>query len=97
MGERKGKKLPGFDYGNSPTEIQTIDFSGRIVIQITSAGTQGFANAKDADEVISGSLVNAEAKVSRTDSSESRIQALKDRVSTSMANMQSLFTFPFYL
>ena len=64
MGERKGKKLPGFDYGNSPTEIQTIDFSGRTVIQTTSAGTQGFANAKDADELISGSLVNAEAIVS---------------------------------
>jgi 2-phosphosulfolactate phosphatase len=64
MGERKGKKLPGFDYGNSPSEIQTIDFSGKIVIQTTSAGTQGFANAKDADELISGSLVNAEAIVS---------------------------------
>ena len=49
MGERKGKKLPGFDYGNSPTEIQSIDFSGKTVIQTTSAGTQGFANAKDAD------------------------------------------------
>ena len=64
MGERKGKKLPGFDYGNSPTEIQTIDFSGKTVIQTTSAGTQGFANAKDADELISGSFVNAEAIVS---------------------------------
>ena len=64
MGERKGKMLPGFDYGNSPTEIQTIDFSGKTVIQTTSAGTQGFANAKDADELISGSLVNAESIVS---------------------------------
>jgi 2-phosphosulfolactate phosphatase len=64
MGERKGKKLPGFDYGNSPTEIQAIDFSGKTVIQTTSAGTQGFANAKEADELISGSLVNAESIVS---------------------------------
>jgi 2-phosphosulfolactate phosphatase len=64
MGERKGKMLSGFDYGNSPTEIQTVDFSGKTVIQTTSAGTQGFANAKDADELISGSLVNAEAIVS---------------------------------
>jgi 2-phosphosulfolactate phosphatase len=47
MGERKGKKLPGFDYGNSPTEIQAIDFSGKTVIQTTSAGTQGFADAKE--------------------------------------------------
>ncbi|MCP4626896.1 MAG: 2-phosphosulfolactate phosphatase [bacterium] len=64
MGERQGKKLPGFDYGNSPTEIEALDFSGKTVIQTTSAGTQGFANAKDADELISGSFVNAEAIVS---------------------------------
>jgi 2-phosphosulfolactate phosphatase len=61
MGERKGQKLPGFDYGNSPTEIQAVDFSGQTVIQTTSAGTQGFANAQNADELISGSFVNAEA------------------------------------
>jgi len=64
MGERKGKMLPGFDYGNSPTEIQPVDFSGKTVIQTTSAGTQGFANAKDADALITGSFVNAEAIVS---------------------------------
>jgi 2-phosphosulfolactate phosphatase len=64
MGERKGKRLPGFDYGNSPTEIQTVDFSGKTIIQTTSAGTQGFANAKDADVLITGSFVNAEAIVS---------------------------------
>ena len=61
MGERQGKMLPGFDYGNSPTDIQDIDFSGKTIIQTTSAGTQGFANAKDAEELISGSFVNAEA------------------------------------
>ena len=63
MGERQGKMLPGFDYGNSPTDIETVDFSGKTVIQTTSAGTQGFANAKDADELITGSFVNAEAIV----------------------------------
>ena len=64
MGERKGKMLPGFDYGNSPTEIQTVDFSGKTVIQTTSAGTQGFENARNADELITGSFVNVEAIVS---------------------------------
>jgi 2-phosphosulfolactate phosphatase len=63
MGERKGKMLPGFDHGNSPADIQDVDFSGKTVIQTTSAGTQGFANAKDADELISGSFVNVEAIV----------------------------------
>lgn len=61
MGERQGKMLPGFDYGNSPADIQALDFSGKTVIQTTSAGTQGFANATDADELITGSFVNAEA------------------------------------
>jgi len=63
MGERKGKRLPGFDFGNSPTEIQSVDFAGKTVIQTTSAGTQGFANARHADELITGSFVNAEAIV----------------------------------
>lgn len=33
MGERKGKRLPGFDFGNSPTEIQSVDFAGKTIIQ----------------------------------------------------------------
>jgi 2-phosphosulfolactate phosphatase len=61
MGERQGEMLPGFDYGNSPADIQAVDFTGTTVIQTTSAGTQGFANAKDADELITGSFVNADA------------------------------------
>ncbi len=63
MGERKGKMLPGFDYGNSPAEIQTVDFSGKTIIQTTSSGTQGFANARSAEELITGSFVNTEAIV----------------------------------
>lgn len=63
MGERGGKMLPGFDYGNSPAEIQTVDFSDKIVILTTSSGTQGFANARKADELITGSFVNVEAVV----------------------------------
>ena len=61
IGERKGIMLPGFDYGNSPSQIQNVDFSGKRVIHTTSAGTQGIANAKNADEIITGSLVNAKA------------------------------------
>jgi 2-phosphosulfolactate phosphatase len=64
IGERGGQKLPGFDYGNSPTEVEHVDFSGRTVVQTTSAGTQGMANATEADEVLSGGFVNAPAIVS---------------------------------
>lgn len=64
IGERGGQKLPGFDYGNSPTEVEHVDFSGRTVVQTTSAGTQGMANATGVDEVLSGGFVNAPAIVS---------------------------------
>jgi 2-phosphosulfolactate phosphatase len=61
IGERGGKRPPEFDYGNSPTEIEHIDFTGRTVIQTTSAGTQGIANAWQAEEIITGSFCNAGA------------------------------------
>lgn len=61
MGERKGKMLSGFDYGNSPYLIQEKEFTGRTVIHTTSAGTQGIVNAINAQEIITGSFVNAEA------------------------------------
>lgn len=63
MGEREGKKLDGFRYGNSPTKVKRVDFSGRTVIQTTSAGTRGLLNARGADEIVTGSFVNAGAVV----------------------------------
>lgn len=61
IGERRGIMLEGFDYGNSPTQIEKIDFSGKTVVHTTSSGTQGIANAKNAKEILTGSLVNAKA------------------------------------
>lgn len=61
IGERRGRILPGFDYGNSPSRIKDVDFRGKTVIHTTSAGTQGIANAANADEILTGSLVNARA------------------------------------
>lgn len=63
IGERNGIKLPGFDYGNSPTQIENVDFSGKVVIHTTSCGTQGIVNAINADEIITGSFVNVFAIV----------------------------------
>lgn len=60
-GERKGIIIDGFDYGNCPTDLEHVDLTGKTVVHTTSAGTQGIANAKNADEIISGSLVNASA------------------------------------
>lgn len=61
VGERHGKILPGFDYGNSPSQLENEMFNEKIVIHTTSAGTQGIANAKNADVILTGSLVNAKA------------------------------------
>ena len=61
IGERDGVMLPDFDYGNSPSQIENVDFTGKTVIHTTSAGTQGLTNAINAKEILTGSLVNAKA------------------------------------
>lgn len=63
IGERGGKKQAGFDFGNSPTEIENIDFNNKTFIQTTAAGTQGIANAKNAKEIITCGFVNAQAVI----------------------------------
>lgn len=61
LGERNERRVPGFDFGNSPTHIINQDFSAKTIIMTTSSGTRGIANATHADEIITGSFVNAEA------------------------------------
>ena len=60
-GERHGKILPGFDVGNSPSELVKLDCKGKTVVHTTSAGTQGVANAKNADVILGACLLNARA------------------------------------
>jgi 2-phosphosulfolactate phosphatase len=62
IGERNGFNLPGFDYGNSPTEIKDLDFSNKAVVHTTTLGTKGIINAlKHTKKVITGSFINAKA------------------------------------
>ncbi len=61
VGERDERKIEGFDFGNSPTEILMADLNGVTVIHTTTAGTAGLLNASEASPVITGSLVNAAA------------------------------------
>lgn len=61
IGERGGKKCDGFDYGNSPSSVSPRAVKGRCIVHTTSSGTQGIVNATGADEIITGSLVNAKA------------------------------------
>jgi 2-phosphosulfolactate phosphatase len=61
IGERYGRKLEGFDFGNSPTDISAADIRGKTLVHTTHAGTQGLTNAHGAEVVLTGSLVNAGA------------------------------------
>lgn len=66
MGERDGRPLPGFDFGNSPAEVLAADLNGRVLVQRTSAGVQGLLAAGEngaVTDVITGSFVNARAVV----------------------------------
>jgi 2-phosphosulfolactate phosphatase len=63
VGERHEKICEGFDFGNSPTHILQHKFHGKTIVHTTSSGTQGIALAKGADEILTGSFVNAHAIV----------------------------------
>lgn len=63
MGEEHGIIVDGFDFGNSPFAMTKNDIKGKVLVQRTSAGTQGLAHARQADEVIFGSFPTAHAIV----------------------------------
>jgi 2-phosphosulfolactate phosphatase len=63
MGEVGGRPPDGFEFGNSPFEISSVDFRGKTIIQRTSAGTQGIVAASSANRLYAASLVTAEATV----------------------------------
>jgi 2-phosphosulfolactate phosphatase len=61
VGERQGRRMPGFDLGNSPSRLAGASLAGLPVIFTTSNGTRGLAAACAADQVLVGSFVNAGA------------------------------------
>lgn len=61
VGERNEQKPEGFDFGNSPSQLLTSNLVGKTMVHTTSSGTQGIANATKADEILTGSFVNAQA------------------------------------
>lgn len=63
IGERNEQKPAGFDFGNSPSQLVAEKIAGKTIVHTTSSGTQGIANAKNAEEIITGSFVNAGAIV----------------------------------
>jgi len=56
-GEEGGARLPGFDLGNSPSEVATMDLEGRTIIHRTAAGTQGLTRTTGSRLVFAASFV----------------------------------------
>lgn len=65
MGEREGHPIPGFDFGNSPSEILKQNLTGKALVQRTSAGTQGIARSSKSKKILVSSFVVAEATLKR--------------------------------
>lgn len=61
MGEVGGLPVKGFDLGNSPSQIAKQDLSGMVLIQRTSAGTQGMVLSQNAETLLAASFVCATA------------------------------------
>ena len=62
-GEVGGIPPAGFDFGNSPTQTNTLDLTGKIIVQRTGAGTQGIARSVKAESMLAASFVVAAATV----------------------------------
>lgn len=62
-GERDGKKVDGFDLGNSPFEYMDPKLTGKKIAFTTTNGTQAIAKSIGAKNIIIGSFLNLSAVV----------------------------------
>ncbi len=60
-GERDGKKVEGFDLGNSPFEYQDPKLKNQNIAFTTTNGTQAIVKSLGAAEIIIGSFLNLSA------------------------------------
>jgi 2-phosphosulfolactate phosphatase len=65
-GEVGGLPPPGFDHGNSPTEMTGLALGCRAVVLATSNGTRALAALAPAPAVLVGCFLNASAVVARS-------------------------------
>lgn len=62
-GEYGGAAPPGFHYGNSPVEYESLDLAGREIVFATSNGTKALAALAGSPNVLVGCFRNASAVV----------------------------------
>lgn len=61
MGEQRGLQLPGFDFGNSPSQLAGQNLHGLQLVQRTSAGTQGLVRSVQASWLTAAAFCTARA------------------------------------
>jgi 2-phosphosulfolactate phosphatase len=57
-GEREGKRIDGFDLGNSPLEYSTDVVKGKTIVLATTNGTKAISMSEGAKEILVTSFVN---------------------------------------
>ncbi len=57
-GERHGRKINGFDLGNSPKEFQSAVVAGKTIVMTTTNGTRSLLLAQAATRILILSLLN---------------------------------------
>jgi 2-phosphosulfolactate phosphatase len=72
-GERDGKKVDGFDLGNSPFEYMNPELKGKKIAFTTTNGTQAIAKSEGAKEIVIGSFLNLSAVVKYIIKSENNV------------------------
>lgn len=72
-GERDGKKVDGFNLGNSPFEYMDSSLRGKDIAFTTTNGTQAIVKSLGAREIIIGSFLNLSAVVHHLKSTENNI------------------------
>lgn len=75
-GERDGKKVDGFDLGNSPFEYMDEKLRGKKIAFTTTNGTQAIARSTGAREIIIGSFLNLSAITDHLKKSDNNVLVL---------------------
>ena len=75
-GERHSLPPEGFDFGNTPAYVSSLDLRNKKVIVTPSAGIHGIVNAKGAQDIVIASFANAEAIVQYIQNNKPQIVTL---------------------
>ena len=76
MAERMGKKVKGFDFGNSPSKILDKKFKNKKIAIATSNGTKTILKTKKSKITLIGSFLNLKSIVNYLDKQNDNILLL---------------------